>query len=86
MSLELNILTKTKTLCKNLEVNSVFLPTVKGQINVISGHASVITKIVPGILSYEAGGQSKEMKVDSHGVCKILNNQITLLLDSMFSV
>jgi F-type H+-transporting ATPase subunit epsilon len=75
-----DILTPSKIIAKNLPVESLLIPTVRGQINVLENHTHLVTKIDTGVLSVFGGADYGDRHfVLSTGVCKILDTKIVIL-------
>ena len=80
-SYRLEIITPKKTLFRQ-EVNSTVLPTGKGKIGVLPGHAPLIGTVTPGIL--KAGDDSQKEKyafVDS-GFFMVSSDKLTIITRS----
>ena len=75
-----DILTPSKIIAKGIPAESLLIPTVRGQINVLEGHTHIVSKLAPGVLSVFGGPDyaDKHFAVSS-GVCKILENKIVIL-------
>jgi len=56
-SLALNVATPDGMML-NLEVDSVQLPVVTGEIGVLPGHVPILAALKPGVLKYRAKGQN----------------------------
>ena len=70
-----DILTPSRVVVKEMSADSLLIPTVRGQINVLPGHTHVIEKLDTGVLSlfdYE----KEEYYVLTTGICKIFENRI----------
>lgn len=61
------------------EVNSVTLPGSLGSFTVLKNHASLISTLVPGTLSYRADEHTEleEVKIDG-GVVNVDNNVVSV--------
>jgi F-type H+-transporting ATPase subunit epsilon len=75
-----DILTPEKVIARNIPGESLLIPTIRGQINVLPEHTHVVTRLSTGIVSVFAGGddQDREFSV-THGICKVLDNKVTVL-------
>lgn len=76
----INIYTPTQIEEKNLAVDSLFIPTEFGQINILVGHTHLVTKLSEGILTVVLGHDEQRFLI-SRGICKIINKNITFLVD-----
>ena len=75
-----DILTPSKIIAKGIPAESLLIPTVRGQINVLEGHTHIVSKLAPGVLSVFGGPDYADKHfVVSAGVCKILENKIVIL-------
>lgn len=75
-----DILTPSKIIAKNIPAESLLIPTVRGQINVLENHTHVITKLSTGVLSVFGGADYADRAFSiTTGVCKILDNKILIL-------
>ena len=78
MSFVVNILTPSKVLAKNIQADSLLVPTIKGTINILKDHTHLITKIDTGIMTC-INGQDKKHFIITTGICRILGNSVTVL-------
>lgn len=75
-----DILTPSKIIAKAIPAESLLIPTIRGQINVLEGHTHIVSKLAPGILSVFGGADYADRNfVLSSGVCKILEDKIVIL-------
>lgn len=75
-----DILTPSKIIAKAIPAESLLIPTVRGQINVLENHTHLITKLAPGILTVFGGPDYADRNFAiSVGVCKILEDKIVIL-------
>ncbi len=61
-------------------VDSVSVPTQKGEIGILAKHAPLISTLKPGILSYSKGGTSDEMVI-SGGFVEVSTDKVSILAD-----
>ena len=73
-----NILTPSSVVAKNVPAESVFIPTEKGEIQVLEGHTHVVERLATGSVALH-GEDSERFFTVTHGMVKILNDQITIL-------
>ncbi|MCY4524405.1 MAG: ATP synthase F1 subunit epsilon [Halobacteriovoraceae bacterium] len=77
-----DILTPGRILARNLPAESVIVPTLKGQINLLEGHTHVITGLSTGLLSVFGGPDDPDHHFSiTTGVGKVLGDKITILAD-----
>lgn len=55
----LSIVTPNKKLITDLEIEEVIVPAFRGELNILPGHAPLITTLSTGVLRYRASGSSK---------------------------
>ncbi|OIQ18324.1 MAG: ATP synthase F1 subunit epsilon [Bacteriovorax sp. MedPE-SWde] len=75
-----DILTPSRVIAKNVPAENVLIPTLRGQIEVKKDHTHVVEKLSTGIISIFGGSDDADKHfVVTTGVCKILNDKITIL-------
>lgn len=78
-----DILTPSKIIAKAIPAESLLIPTVRGQINVLENHTHIVTKLSTGVLTVFGGPDYADRNfLVSNGVCKILENKITVLANT----
>ena len=78
-----DVLTPAKIVAKDVPAESVVVPTVKGQMNVLQNHTHVIAKLETGFVSIFGGEDDPERYFTvTTGICKILENKITILANT----
>nr|BDT30316.1 ATP synthase F1 subunit epsilon [Bacteriovorax sp. HI3] len=78
-----DILTPSKIIAKSIPAESLLIPTVRGQINVLENHTHIVTKLSTGVLTVFGGPDYADRNfLVSNGVCKILENKITVLANT----
>jgi len=65
---------------KHSQVRSVFLPALKGQMQVLSGHAETFVLLTKGKIVFNKEGENKEEMEIEQGGCYINNNKINIIL------
>ncbi len=74
------ILTPSKIIAKGIPAESLLIPTVRGQINVLENHTHIVTTLAPGVLSVFGGADYADRHFAlSTGVCKVLEDKIVIL-------
>ena len=76
-SLRLEILTPAKRVAE-LDVPMVTLPGMEGYFGVLPGHMPLITKLKPGVVSFEEGGMRRRVAV-SAGIVETLPDRLLIL-------
>lgn len=80
--LKLSIVTPEKKIVTDVEVNDLLIPTWGGEINVLEGHAALMTTLTPGVLSFTpVGGESTKVVV-SWGYCEVADNKVNVLAET----
>lgn len=75
-----DILTPSKIVAKDIPAESLLVPTVKGQINVLPQHTHIVSKLETGMISVFGGADDTDRYFSvSAGVCKVLDNKVTIL-------
>lgn len=78
-----DILTPSKIIAKAIPAESLLIPTVRGQINVLENHTHIVTKLATGVLTVFGGPDYADRNfLVSSGVCKILENKIVILANT----
>jgi F-type H+-transporting ATPase subunit epsilon len=78
-----DILTPSKIVAKNIPAESLLIPTIRGQINVLQDHTHIVSKLDTGMMSVFGGPDYGDRHFSiSTGVCKILDNKITILANT----
>ncbi len=75
-----DVLTPSRVLARNIPAESILVPTVRGQINILPEHTHIIAKLETGLLSIfgDADDSDRHFTVTT-GICKVLGNRITIL-------
>ncbi len=70
--MKLTIVTPEKRLLLNQEVDEETLPAFKGELNILPGHAPLITTLETGVMKWKLKGQEKQNQaVISWGYCQV---------------
>ena len=78
-----DILTPSKIIAKGIPAESLLIPTVRGQINVLEGHTHIVSKLAAGVLSVFGGPDYADRHFAlSSGVCKLLEDKIVILANT----
>ena len=64
------------------EVENVLVPGMIGDFLVLSNHAPCISSIRPGFLEFAEGTSKKQRYFVSGGIIEIINNNVSVLVDS----
>lgn len=77
----LNVVTPEKRLVLNQEIDEVTVPGYRGELNILPGHAPLITTLETGPLRWKAKGQAEQSAVISWGYCEVGPNGVEILAD-----
>src|SRR5688572_9209183 len=80
--LKLTLVTPNKKILTDAEVEEVFVPAFRGEINILPAHAALVTSLNSGILKWRLKG-STELKAAaiSWGYCEVFNDAVSVLAD-----
>ncbi len=80
----LTLVTPTKKILEGAELKRVFVPAFKGELEILPGHAPLVTTLSAGVLKYElASGETKPVAI-SWGYCEVTAaGQVTLLAETV---
>ncbi|MBT3584366.1 MAG: ATP synthase F1 subunit epsilon [Halobacteriovoraceae bacterium] len=78
-----DILTPDKVVGKNIPAESLLIPTVRGQINVLADHTHIVSKLETGTLSVFGGADDPDRHFSvTIGVCKLLKDKVIVLANT----
>ena len=78
-----DILTPSKIIAKAIPAESLLIPTVRGQINVLENHTHIVSKLSIGVLTVFGGPDYADRNfIVSGGVCKILEGKVVVLANT----
>lgn len=78
---KLNLVTPDRSLVIDKEAEEVSVPAYSGLLNVLPGHAPLMTTLEPGILRYRLKGQESQSVVISWGYCHISPEGVNVLAE-----
>lgn len=61
------------------EVEQITLPGTLGSFQILKNHAALISSLVPGTLSYVAGGTTEQREIKG-GIADVKNNVVNVCL------
>jgi F-type H+-transporting ATPase subunit epsilon len=83
----LNLVTPEKKLVVDLEIEEVIVPAFRGQLDILPGHAPLMTTLTSGILKYRSKGASKFDTVVVHwGYCEVHPAGVIILAETAESL
>ena len=62
---------------------SLIIPTQQGKYGIMAHHSNMIFAVYPGALLYRLPGKNTEAISVSHGMVKVENNDVLVLVDSL---
>lgn len=79
----LTLVTPEKKLLMDHEIDEVFVPAFKGELNILPGHAPLMTTLETGILRYRPKQSDKLKKVAiSWGYCEVFPHGVNILAET----
>lgn len=81
----LNIFSPEKAIEKDAELLELTLPAEKGELQILPGHASLMTLLKPGRLSYKLKSGKHASFVISWGYCQVSEQGVTVLVEQIFA-
>lgn len=79
----LNLVTPEKKLVAGAEIEEVFVPAYRGELNILPGHAPLMTTLSTGILRYRFKGESELHPVAiSWGYCQVSPVGVNILAET----
>lgn len=80
---KLDFLTPESVIVLDQELVEITLPAFKGELNILPGHAPLMTTLQPGILSYKlVNGESKRFAI-SWGYCQVSEKGVSVLAETV---
>jgi F-type H+-transporting ATPase subunit epsilon len=77
---KLTIVTPERRLLVNQEVDEVTVPAFKGELNILPGHAPLITTLETGVIKWKLSGHDKQdLAVISWGYCQVSPEGVNVL-------
>ena len=67
------------------KVENILVPGMVGDFLVLSNHAPCISSIRPGFLEFSEGTSNKKRYFVSGGIIEVINNMVSVLVDSAIS-
>ena len=67
------------------KVENILVPGMVGDFLVLSNHAPCISSIRPGFLEFSEGTTDKQRYFVSGGIIEVINNMVSVLVDSAIS-
>lgn len=81
--LKLTVVTPEKKLVTDVEVEDVFVPANRGELNILPGHAPLMTTLSTGVVQFRRKGSNTLEKVAvSWGYCEVANDVVNILAET----
>lgn len=78
----LNLVTPEKRVVTDVEIDEVIVPGERGQLDILPGHAPLVTTLQTGVLQYRLRGENElHTAVVSWGYCEVHPLGVTVLAD-----
>jgi F-type H+-transporting ATPase subunit epsilon len=78
----LNLVTPEKKLVTDLEIDEVLVPAYRGQLDILPGHAPLMTTLSTGLLKYRPKGGGQQITVVvSWGYCEVHPDGVVVLAE-----
>ncbi len=79
----LNLFTPEKKLVQNQEIEEVFVTAERGELDILPGHAPLMTSLSPGILRYRRKGENTFISIAvSWGYCQVNPDGVKVLAET----
>ncbi len=83
MIFKLNIVTPSKRLVADGDLKEVFVPAHRGELNILPGHAPLVSTLTEGVLKYQLdGSNSLEAIAISWGYVEVTPNGVNILAET----
>ena len=60
---------------------SLIVPSLQGKYGIMANHSNIIIAVIPGALFYRPPGEETKVVAVSHGLVKVENNKVLVLVD-----
>lgn len=81
--LKLTVVTPEKRIVTDIEVDDVFVPAQRGELNILPGHAPLMTTLSTGVVQFRRKGSSTLEKIAvSWGYCEVANDVVNILAET----
>lgn len=78
-----DVLTPNKVIARDIPCESLLIPTVRGQINVLPDHTHIVTRLSTGHLTIFGGADDADKSFTvSYGLCKVVGNKVSILANT----
>lgn len=75
-----DVLTPSRVVVKDMPAESLLIPTIRGQINILADHTHIVTKLDTGVMSAFGGADDADRHfVLTTGLCKVLDGKVVIM-------
>lgn len=74
--------TPDKKVVSDVELEEITLPAFAGELNILPGHAPLMTTLAAGVLRYKLKTGQKEKLAISWGYCQVSSDGVTVLAET----
>ncbi len=78
---KLTLVTPEKKIVTDQELEEITLPAFMGELNILPGHAPLMTTLEAGVLSYRLKGQPAHEIAISSGYCQVSGDSVSVLAE-----
>lgn len=83
MALTLSLVTPSKKVFTDLEITEAFVPSVRGELNILADHGPLMANLDTGVLKYKKAGDDKMTEFAiSWGYLEVSGDRITVLAET----
>lgn len=79
----LDLVTPEKKVVLGQELDEITLPAYRGELNILPGHAPLMTTLIPGILKFRLQGQGEVAVAISWGYCQVSASGVSVLAEAI---
>ena len=81
MDFKLSIVTPMKSLLDKMEAKEVFVPAYKGELNILPGHAPLVSTLSEGVLRYQLKSKKEAIAI-SWGYVEVTPQEVKILAET----
>lgn len=81
--LKLTVVTPEKKLVTDIEVEDLLVPGQRGELNILTGHAPLMTTLSTGVVQFKRKGSATTERIAvSWGYCEVANDVVNVLAET----
>ncbi len=81
----ISVVTPEKSIVFKKEADEIIVPAFRGELNILDGHAPLMTTLEPGVLKYKLKGGGFEKLAIGWGYCEVFDNTVSVLVEMAVS-